>query len=73
MRSRYPFKEDLANSPEKWTTAHEVVQYLRELAVLEVIYHDLDVDEVSKDLEDVLSVYMGHVEEGDSKFPSIIF
>ena len=53
MRARYPFKEDLVNSPEKWTTADEDIQYLRELAVLEVIYSELD-DEVSKDPEVVL-------------------
>ena len=54
VRARYPFKEDLVNSPGKWTTADEGIQYLRELAVLEVIYSDLDDDEVSKDPEDVL-------------------
>ena len=42
------------NSPGKWTTADEGIQYLRELAVLEVIYSDLDDSEVSKDPEDVL-------------------
>ncbi|GAB0207108.1 hypothetical protein GRJ2_003176400 [Grus japonensis] len=54
VRARYPFKEDLVNSPGKWTTADEGIQYLRELAVLEVIYSDLDDDEVSKDPENVL-------------------
>ncbi|GAB0208818.1 hypothetical protein GRJ2_003347500 [Grus japonensis] len=54
VRARYPFKEDLVNSPGKWTTADEGIQYLRELAVLEVIYSDLDDEEVSKDPEDVL-------------------
>jgi len=34
--------------------AYESIQYLRELAVPEVIYSDLDDDEVSKDPEDVL-------------------
>ncbi|GAB0208965.1 hypothetical protein GRJ2_003362200 [Grus japonensis] len=38
----------------KWTTTDEGIQYLRELAVLEVIYSDPEDDEVSKDLEDVL-------------------
>ncbi|GAB0203300.1 hypothetical protein GRJ2_002795600 [Grus japonensis] len=47
-------KEDLVNSPGKWTTADEGIQYLRELAVLEVIYSDLDDEEVSKDPGDVL-------------------
>ncbi|XP_054671609.1 uncharacterized protein LOC129202590 [Grus americana] len=54
VRARYPFKEDLVNFPGKWTTADEGIQYLRELAVLEVIYSDLDDEEVSKDPEDVL-------------------
>ncbi|GAB0207417.1 mitochondrial enolase superfamily member 1 [Grus japonensis] len=54
VRARYPFEEDLVNSPGKWTTADEGIQYLRELAVLEVIYSDLDDEEVSKDPEDVL-------------------
>jgi len=30
VRARYPFKEDLANSPEKWTSADEGIWYLRE-------------------------------------------
>ncbi|GAB0206368.1 hypothetical protein GRJ2_003102400 [Grus japonensis] len=54
VRARYPLKEDLVNSPGKWTTADEGIQYLRELAVLGVIHSDLDDEEVSKDPEDVL-------------------
>ncbi|XP_049649847.1 uncharacterized protein LOC126035354 [Accipiter gentilis] len=55
VTARYPFKEDLVNSSGKWTTtADEGIQYLRELAVVEVIYSDLDDDEVSKDPDDVL-------------------
>ncbi|KAM9591472.1 uncharacterized protein ACIBXB_006268 [Morphnus guianensis] len=46
VRARYPFKEDLVNSSEKWTTADEGIQYLRELAVVEVIYSDLDDEEL---------------------------
>ncbi|KAK4810847.1 hypothetical protein QYF61_008819 [Mycteria americana] len=42
VRARYPFKEDLVNSAGKWTTADEGVQYLKDLAVLEVIYDDID-------------------------------
>ena len=56
MRARYLFKEDLVNSSGKWTTADEGIQYLRELAVLEVIYSALDDDEVSKDPEDVVCI-----------------
>uniref|UniRef100_A0A663EIB6 Uncharacterized protein n=1 Tax=Aquila chrysaetos chrysaetos TaxID=223781 RepID=A0A663EIB6_AQUCH len=39
VRARYQFKDDLVNSPGKWTTTEEGVQCLRELAVLEVIYN----------------------------------
>jgi len=44
------------NSPEKWTTADEGIQNLRELAELEIIYSDLYDKEVSKDPEDVLCI-----------------
>uniref|UniRef100_A0A8C0UGE2 Integrase catalytic domain-containing protein n=1 Tax=Cyanistes caeruleus TaxID=156563 RepID=A0A8C0UGE2_CYACU len=52
VRARYPFKEDLVNSPGKWTTADEGIQHLRELAVLEIIYSDLKSDRVPEDPED---------------------
>ncbi|KAK4810468.1 hypothetical protein QYF61_004248 [Mycteria americana] len=42
MKERYPFKEDVVYRPRKWTTMERGIQYLRELAVLEVIYGDLD-------------------------------
>ncbi|KAK4810665.1 hypothetical protein QYF61_007465 [Mycteria americana] len=42
MKERYPFKEDAVYHPGKWTTMEKGIQYLRELAVLEVIYGDLD-------------------------------
>ncbi|KAK4810963.1 hypothetical protein QYF61_014435 [Mycteria americana] len=41
-KERYPFKEDVVYRPGKWTTMEKGIQYLRELAVLEVIYGDLD-------------------------------
>ncbi|XP_061852038.1 uncharacterized protein LOC133625402 [Colius striatus] len=53
VRARYPFKEDLVNARGKWTRADEGIQYLRELAVLEVIYGDLDNVEASTDPDDV--------------------
>uniref|UniRef100_A0A8C3VGY1 Uncharacterized protein n=1 Tax=Catharus ustulatus TaxID=91951 RepID=A0A8C3VGY1_CATUS len=52
VRARYPFKEDLVTSPGKWTTADEGIQYLRELAVLEIIYGDLRSGRVLEDPED---------------------
>ncbi|GAB0209890.1 hypothetical protein GRJ2_003454700 [Grus japonensis] len=57
VRARYPFKEDLANYQGKWTTTDKGIQYLRELAVLEVIYDDLYNDEISKDPDDVLCIW----------------
>lgn len=38
---------------EKWTTRDEGIQYLKELAILEVIYNDLNDHEVSRNPEDV--------------------
>ncbi|GAB0180627.1 hypothetical protein GRJ2_000528000 [Grus japonensis] len=42
VKERYPFKEDVICHPGKWTTMERGIQYLRELAMLEVIYDDLD-------------------------------
>ncbi|KAK4807136.1 hypothetical protein QYF61_018477 [Mycteria americana] len=42
IRERYPFKEDVVYRSGKWTTMEKGIQYLRELAVLEVIYGDLN-------------------------------
>ncbi|GAB0207263.1 hypothetical protein GRJ2_003191900 [Grus japonensis] len=49
--------KDYSCQPGKWTTTDEGIQYLRELAVLEVIHSDLDEEEVSKDPEDVLCTW----------------
>ncbi|KAK4811012.1 hypothetical protein QYF61_015716 [Mycteria americana] len=53
IKERYPFKEDVVYRPGKWTTIERGIQYLRELAVLEVIYGDLDDEQVSKDPNEV--------------------
>ncbi|XP_050770282.1 NADH dehydrogenase [ubiquinone] iron-sulfur protein 4, mitochondrial-like [Gymnogyps californianus] len=45
--------EELANSQSKWTTIEGGIQYLRELAMLEVIYNNLDVDQASEDLDQI--------------------
>ncbi|KAK4806844.1 LOW QUALITY PROTEIN: hypothetical protein QYF61_012565 [Mycteria americana] len=42
IKERYPFKEDVVYRSGKWTTMEKGIQYLRELAMLEVIYGDLD-------------------------------
>ena len=40
VMERCPFKEDVTCHLGKWTTMERGIQYLRELAVLEVIYND---------------------------------
>ena len=42
VKERYPFKEDVICQPGKQTTMERGIQYPRELAMLEVIYDDLD-------------------------------
>lgn len=53
VKVRYPLKDDLVNYRGKWTIAEEGIQYLRELMVVEVVYSDLDSNQVSKDLDDI--------------------
>ncbi|KAK4818865.1 hypothetical protein QYF61_020084 [Mycteria americana] len=53
MKERYPLKEDVIYCPGKWTTMERGIQYLRELAMLEVIYGDLDDKQLSKDPDEV--------------------
>ncbi|KAK4807021.1 hypothetical protein QYF61_000350 [Mycteria americana] len=53
MKERDPFKEDVICHPGKWTTMERGIQYLRELAMLEVIYGDLDNKQLSKDPDEV--------------------
>ena len=40
VKEKYPFKEDVTCHPGKWATMEKGIQYLRELAMLEVIYND---------------------------------
>ncbi|KAK4811260.1 hypothetical protein QYF61_022157 [Mycteria americana] len=53
MKERYPFKEDVVYRPGKWTTMEKGIQYLRELAMLEVIYGDLDDEQIPTDADEV--------------------
>ncbi|MCQ4078415.1 hypothetical protein FK519_26840 [Klebsiella pneumoniae] len=53
VKERYPFKEDVMCHPGKWATMERGIQYLRELAVLEIIYDDLDNDQLPKDPDEV--------------------
>ncbi|GAB0207870.1 hypothetical protein GRJ2_003252700 [Grus japonensis] len=42
VKERHPFSEDVVCWPGKWTTMERGIQYLRELAVWEVVYFDRD-------------------------------
>lgn len=53
MKERYPGKENNVNFQSKWTTMEGDIQYLTELAVLEVVCNDLDNNQVSKYLDDI--------------------
>ncbi|KAK4806240.1 hypothetical protein QYF61_013384 [Mycteria americana] len=53
MKERDPFKEDVVYRPGKWTSMEKGIQYLRELAMLEVVYGDLGNKELSKDPDEV--------------------
>ncbi|KAK4807069.1 hypothetical protein QYF61_018410 [Mycteria americana] len=53
MKERYPFKEDVISHPGKWTTMERGTQYLRELAMLEVVSGDLDNERIPKDPDEV--------------------
>ncbi|KAK4810845.1 hypothetical protein QYF61_008817 [Mycteria americana] len=53
IKERYPFKEDVVYRPGKWTTMERGIQYLRELAMLEVIYGDLDDERSPRDPDGV--------------------
>jgi len=45
VRERYPFSEDAVSYPGKWTNRERGIQYLRELAVQELVYYDPDVEQ----------------------------
>ncbi|PKU30111.1 ubiquitin carboxyl-terminal hydrolase 4 [Limosa lapponica baueri] len=42
VRSRYPSRDDIMYQPSKWTTIERGVKNLREIAVREIIFSDLD-------------------------------
>ncbi|KAM6376437.1 uncharacterized protein FN964_002095 [Alca torda] len=53
VRERYPFSEDVVCQPSKRTTMERGIQYLRELAVQEMIYYDLDNADLPTDPDEV--------------------
>lgn len=40
VKETYPFKEDVVCNPGKWSVMERDIQYLRELAALQMIYFD---------------------------------
>ncbi|GAB0205183.1 hypothetical protein GRJ2_002983900 [Grus japonensis] len=53
VRERYPFSEDVVCRPGKWTTMERGIQYLRELAVWEMVYYDPDNAQLPTDPDEV--------------------
>ncbi|GAB0208465.1 hypothetical protein GRJ2_003312200 [Grus japonensis] len=53
VKERYPFSEDDVCRPGKWTTVERCIQYLRELAVREMVYYDPDNTQLPTDPDEV--------------------
>ncbi|GAB0207437.1 hypothetical protein GRJ2_003209300 [Grus japonensis] len=53
VRERYPFREDVICRPGKWTTMERGIQYLRELAMREMVYYDPDNAQLPTDPDEV--------------------
>ncbi|KAM9575877.1 uncharacterized protein ACIB01_003549 [Guaruba guarouba] len=53
VKERYPYEDDVLYHPGKWATIEKGLQYLRELAILEVIYHRPDARNASVDPDEV--------------------
>jgi len=49
VRERYPFIDDFVCCPGKWTNMERGIQYLRELAVWELVYYEPDDEQVPTD------------------------
>jgi len=53
LRERYSCSEDFVCYPGKWTNMERGSQYLRELAVRELVYYDLDIERLPTDPDEV--------------------
>ena len=53
MRERYPFSDYFVCYPGKWTSMERGIQYLRELAVRELVYNVPDDDQLPTDPDEV--------------------
>jgi len=49
----YPFSDDFVCCPGKWTNMERGIQYLRELAVRELVYYEPDDEPVLTDPDEV--------------------
>jgi len=53
VRERYRFSDDFVCYPGKWTNMERGIQYLRELAVRELVYYEPDDDQLPTDPDEV--------------------
>jgi len=53
VRDRYPFSDDFICYPGKWTNMERGIQYLRELAVRELVYYEPDDEQLPTDPDEV--------------------
>jgi len=53
VRERYIFSDDFVCYPGKWTNMEKGIQYLRELAVRELVFYDTDDEQVPTDPDEV--------------------
>jgi len=53
VREKYPFSEDFVCYPGKWTNMERGIQYLRELAVQELVYYEPDDEQLPTDPDEV--------------------
>jgi len=53
MRERYPFSDDFVCCRGKWTNMERGIQYLRELAVRELVYYDPADEQLPTDPDEV--------------------
>jgi len=53
VRERYPFSEDVVCYPGKWSNMERAIQYMRELAVRELLYYEPDDELLPTDPDEV--------------------
>jgi len=53
VKERCPFNEDVICYPGKWTNTERGIQYLRELAVRELVYYDPNNEQLPTDPDEV--------------------